>query len=225
VAEVVELTPPSSERLLFNSDDDFIAVVDDKAVERSEDGCEGIEVVEEGARHDATLEPFSTLVVRTAWLLLTDSADCGVTAFSCFPDSAPAVASDGCRPRDMMLLVLIGTMGSGTVLFSCGSLSGVFLGPEQVTILVTTETIAEQTLATVVRGCERMSVAVMGQGRETAETMSATAEVALTVDTAFVIGGMGKAVCGKETVDVLGADTLSGMVWGRVLGLEDSAVG
>lgn len=33
-----ELTPPSSRDEDFNSDDDFIAVVDDRAVERREEG-------------------------------------------------------------------------------------------------------------------------------------------------------------------------------------------
>lgn len=36
-----ELTPPSSRAVDFNSDDDFIAVVADKAVERREEGAEG----------------------------------------------------------------------------------------------------------------------------------------------------------------------------------------
>jgi tRNA C32,U32 (ribose-2'-O)-methylase TrmJ len=65
-------------------------------------------------------------------------------------------------------------------------------------MLVTKDTIAEQTLATVVNGWDRTSVTVTGQGRDTADTMSATAEVAFTVDNTFVTGGIAGTVFGRE---------------------------
>jgi len=79
VDEVVELTPPSSDVALLNSDDDLIAVVADNAVDKR-DALAAVPV--------ESLDPWTEFVVRTDWLLLTERTDWAMEAdCSDFPDS------------------------------------------------------------------------------------------------------------------------------------------
>jgi hypothetical protein len=116
---VVELTPPSSELLVFNSDDDLIAVVDDNAVDNNDDIWFVVVETDVGSPV-ATLEPCTMFVVRTDWLLLTDITDWGVEACSCFPDSfaivTPVTPNELGKLIDIIAFVLIGTIGSVTEL-------------------------------------------------------------------------------------------------------------
>jgi len=118
-------------------------------------------------------------VVRQPWLLLTGNPGCDAELFcSGFPDSKADVGAG--KLIEMMLLVLIETVGRGT--FSDRE------GVDLLTTLVTRDTMGEDAMETVEIGWEVTAVTVTEKGMATA------AEAVVTEDTGAI-----EETCDKET--------------------------